>query len=244
MTVEALKSQSIHVNNFEFQSTRSWTAYRCLYAEISVDKERFMLRNGVWFQAEPSFVAAIDLFIADIESYSIQLPLYAFDREDEYNEALSKSDKSFILMDKKNTKLGGRYDKIEFCDLIRNGTDLIHVKYYRSSGTLSHLFAQGYVAAEAFIKDFEFRCKLNDSLPASVKLTDPKIRPEAKLYNIVYAIATTKTIPSELPFFYKVTLRNAMKTLGALGYKVHIAKIDVDSVVLSKKKGKPKSPTK
>lgn len=239
-SVEILKSQSIHINNSEFESTRCWTAYRCLYAELSVGHERYILRNGIWFQVEPNFVASIDSFITDINQYSIPLPIYAFDREKDYNEALCKSDQSFVLMDKKNTKLGGRYDKIEFCDLIRNGTDLIHVKYYRSSGTLSHLFAQGYVAAEAFVKDQEFRCKLNDSLPNAIKLADPKIRPEAGLYNIVYAVATTKKLPSELPFFSKVTLRNPMKTLGALGYNVHIATIDVDPTVLAKKKGKPK----
>lgn len=240
LTVETLKSQIVHINNSEYESTRSWTAYRCLYAELALGGERYMLRNGVWFQAEPDFVAMIDAYIAGIDPYPFKLPIYAFDREDEYNESLAKNDAAFSLMDKKNTKLGGQYDKIEFCDLIRNGTDPIHVKYYRSSGTLSHLFAQGFVAAEAFVKDDEFRCKLNDKLPASIKLKDPKARPQASIYNIVYAVATTKTLPADLPFFSKVTLRNALKTLRALGYKVQIATIEVDSSLVAKKKYKPK----
>lgn len=244
MDVDTLKSQLIHVNNSEYESTRSWTAYRCLYVELALGEERYMLRNGLWFQAEPDFVALIDTYIKDIEKYSLQLPPYAVDREDLYNEALANSDAAFSLMDKKNTKLGGRYDKIEFCDLVRNGTDLIHVKYYRSSGTLSHLFAQGFVAAEAFVKDEEFRFKLNEKLPASIKLKDPKVRPEAGGYTVVYAIATTKTLPTDLPFFSKVTLRNAMKTLRALGYNVQLAAIDVDPSVVAKKKCKPKSAPK
>lgn len=241
ITVETLKSQAIHINNAEYESTRSWTAYRCLYAELALGEERYMLRNGVWFQAEPDFAAMIDAYISDIDVYAVNLPIYAFDREEEYNESLAKSDDAFSLMDKKNTKLGGRYDKIEFCDLIRNGTDLIHVKYYRSSGTLSHLFAQGFVAGEAFVKDDDFRCKLNEKLPASIKLKDPKARPQANAFNIVYAIATTKALPAELPFFSKVTLRNALKTLRALGYKVQIATIKVDPAIIAKKKCKPKT---
>lgn len=244
MNVDTLKSQLIHVNSSEYESTRSWTAYRCLYVELSLGDERYMLRNGLWFQAEPDFVARIDEYIKDIDPYLIQLPTYAVDREEIYNESLAASDTAFSLMDKKNTKLGGRYDKIEFCDLIRNGTDLIHVKYYRSSGTLSHLFAQGFVAAEAFVKDEEFRFKLNEKLPESIKLKDPKVRPEAGGYTVVYAIATTKTLPTDLPFFSKVTLRNAMKTLRALGYNVQIASIDVDPSIVTKKKCKPKSAPK
>ena len=56
---------------------------------------------------------------------------------------------------------------------------------------------------------------------------------------MVYAIATKKNIPDELPFFSKVTLKNAMKTLQALNYRVKLAKVDVDKEILVKKKGKP-----
>ncbi|MBF4327632.1 sporadically distributed protein, TIGR04141 family, partial [Vibrio anguillarum] len=59
-------------------------------------------------------------------------------------------------------------------------------------------------------------------------------------YHVVYAIATTKNIPDELPFFSKVTLKNALKTLVALDYQISLAKIDVDPQLLVKKKCKPK----
>ncbi|WP_454007876.1 TIGR04141 family sporadically distributed protein [Alcaligenes sp. Marseille-Q7550] len=70
------------------------------------------------------------------------------------------------------------------------------------------------------------------------------MRPQAAGYTIVYAIATTKTLPTELPFFSKVTLRNALKTLRALDYKVHLAKIDVDPALIVKKRCKPKKATR
>ncbi|WP_231690558.1 TIGR04141 family sporadically distributed protein [Achromobacter sp. 2789STDY5608621] len=240
LSVDVLKGLTVHINNSNYESTRSWSAYRCLYAELVLGAERYMLRNGVWFQAEPSFVALIDDYISKVDVYPFSFPVYGCDREDEYNEMLARNDPCFALMDKKNTKLGGRYDKIEFCDLIRDGTDLIHVKYYRSSGTLSHLFAQGFVAAEAFVRDVEFREKLNEKLPDSMRLADPQLKPKANDFNIVFAIATTKTLPRDLPFFSKVTLRNALKTLIALDYKVQLATIDVDPFLIAKKKCKPK----
>lgn len=143
-------------------------------------------------------------------------------------------------MDKKNIQIGGIYDKLEHCDLIKDGCEFVHVKLYRSSSTLSHLFSQGFVAAEAFIKDSDFREKLNPKLPISIKLSNPALRPDPSRYKIVYAIATNKNIPEELPFFSKVTLKNSLKTLRALNYNIELAKIDIDPVWLKTKKCKPK----
>lgn len=237
-TSETLKSQAIHVNNVDYQAVKSWAAYRCLYAELALGAERFILRNGIWFQVDVDFVKRIDTYLADLETYSFDFPIYDHDREEDYNTLVAANDASFALMDKKNTKIGGQYDKVEFCDLIRNGSDLIHVKYYRSSSTLSHLFAQGYVAAEAFVKDDDFRLRLNERLPAEFKLKDAKVRPDAKSYCVIYAVATVKKLPSELPFFSKVTLRNAIKTLRALGYRVQIAAITVAPQLIVKKRCK------
>ena len=142
-------------------------------------------------------------------------------------------------MDQRTIPIGAPYDKVEFCDLIRNGTDLIHVKYYRSSGTLSHLFSQGHVSAEAFVGDLEFRRRLNEFLPPAHRLVNPALRPDATKYSVIYAIATSKLLPDELPFFSKVTLRNAYRTLGALRFNVKIAAIPVASSLLGMKKYKP-----
>lgn len=241
VSVQALKSQLIHANDAQYRARQSWPAYRCLYAELKIGTEQYLLRNGHWYQAEASFVESINDFLErHVRPYPHDLPTYGAGREDEYNLATSQGDTSFTLMDKNNTKLGGRYDKIEFCDLIKNNTDLIHVKYYRSSSTLSHLFAQGLVASEAFIKDEEFRKKINEKLPNCIRLDDPLPRPDASSYNVVYAIATNKSLPSELPFFSKVILRNSLRTLTAIGFNVFLAKISVDPTLYKKLTYKPK----
>ncbi|WP_210455135.1 TIGR04141 family sporadically distributed protein [Vibrio crassostreae] len=240
-TVEAMKHNVVHVNNSEYQSVKSWPVYRCIYAEISYGSDQYILRNGVWYKVNQDFAASVDDYLKSLDIHPYQFPLYTHDREDDYNLHVANSDNSFCLMDKKNIKIGGPYDKLEHCDLIRNGNEFIHVKLYRSSSTLSHLFSQGFVAAEAFIKDEWYRERLNPKLPLSIKLQVPKERPDPGNYRIVYAIATTKRIPEELPFFSKVTLKNALKTLIALNYQISLAKIEVDPLLLVKKKCKPKT---
>jgi len=239
LSVEALKSDSVYINNSEYQSIKNWSVFRCLYAELKVNDEQFILRNGIWYRVDTDFVKSVNQYIKnELNHYCYTFPKYNHDNEGEYNGSLSKKDSSFVLMDKKNIQIGGKFDKLEFCDFIRNGSEFIHVKYYRSSNTLSHLFSQGYVAAEAFVKDLEFREKLNPKLPTSIQLPDPKKRPNPANYKVVYAIATEKKLPDELPFFSKVTLKNALKILLALNYKVELSQIGVDRNILIKNKCK------
>lgn len=240
---ETLKSTAIHVNNSEFQASKTWPAYRCIYAELKEDSHQYILRNGTWYKVNDDFSKTIDGFLETISIYNHTLPTYGHDREEEYNNHVVNHDSSYVLMDKKIIKVGGSYDKLEFCDLIKDSSDLIHVKYYRSSNTLSHLFAQGFVSAETFIKDAEFRALLNPKLPSGIRLQDTQPRPNPENYKIVYAVATEKTLPSELPFFSKITLKNSVRTLRALNFQVELTSIKIDPLILTKKKFKPKGPS-
>jgi uncharacterized protein (TIGR04141 family) len=232
---EALKKQDIYITNEERQGTKSWSAYRCLYAEITYSNDQYILRNGIWYKVNQDFVRRIDSYLSELTNYKHTLPIYNHDREDDYNNYVVANDSNYVLFDKKTIGLGGKQDKIEFCDIVRNFRDLIHVKYYRSSSTLSHLFSQGCVAAEAFVSDKEFRDRLNKKLPAEMKLVDTGCRPESKQFRVVYAIAINRDIPIKLPFFSKVTLKNAFKTLRALDFEVNLARIEVDPVLACKK---------
>ncbi|WP_460368829.1 TIGR04141 family sporadically distributed protein [Pseudomonas sp. Tul1A2] len=232
---EALKKQDIYITNEERQGTKSWSAYRCLYAEITYSNDQYILRNGIWYKVNQDFVRRIDSYLSELTNYNHKLPIYNHDREDDYNNHVVANDSNYVLFDKKTIGLGGKQDKIEFCDIVRNFRDLIHVKYYRSSSTLSHLFSQGCVAAEAFVSDREFRDRLNKKLPVEMKLVDTGCRPESKQFRVVYAIAINRDIPIKLPFFSKVTLKNAFKTLRALDFEVNLARIEVDPVLACKK---------
>ncbi|WP_285276252.1 TIGR04141 family sporadically distributed protein [Halopseudomonas bauzanensis] len=239
LTTENLKLQTVHINDNEYNSIKKWSAYRCLYAEVSAGKEQYILRNGQWYIVNSNFVEYVDKYLEGFDPYDFEFPVYSHDREEDYNDFVTGEYGNIELMDKKFVKIGGPYDKLEFCDLIRDSSELIHVKYYRSSSTLSHLFSQGFVASEAFISDSGFRKRLNEKLPDSTKLKCTDSRPDPSGYRIVYAIATNRSVPKELPFFSKVTLKNALKTLKTLNYKVSVAAIKVDPSLEVKKKGKP-----
>lgn len=238
--LEAIKGISIHINDENYRSTQSWPAYRCIHAEIANGNDRFIIRNGSWFKIEADFIAEIDKRLANAKVLPSYLPSYSYANEGEYNLQVSKTVANIHLMDKNNVKTGGPYDKIEFCDLIVGSDNFVHVKYYRSSATLSHLFAQGAVAAEAFLKDEDFRKRLNLKLPTHIALVDAAVRPNPSAYTITYAIATSKTLPSELPFFSKVTLKNAISHLDALGFNVALTSIPLDPSLGKTKKFKPK----
>lgn len=236
---EMLRSISVHVNDANYQSIKTWTTYRCLYAELPMGNETFILRNGLWYEVSRKFVDEIDAHFKRLEAERAKMPVYQHADEGLYNESVANENAGYELLDKKNISFANSYDKIEFCDLVRDGRDLIHVKLYRSSATLSHLFAQGSVSAETFMRHEEFRVKLNEKLPASIKLDDPLARPKAENYRVVYAIATTKDLPKDLPFFSKITLKNAIIGLNGLGFGVALARIDIDPVFLKTANYKP-----
>ena len=165
LTTDNLKAQAVHINDNEYQSVKRWSAYRCLYAEISTGEERYILRNGQWYIVNRDFVASVDQQLKALDPYTFDFPLYSQRREEDYNAEVARLHDPIELMDKKLIPIGGPYDKLEFCDLIKEGSEFIHIKYYRSSATLSHLFAQGFVAAEAFVGDKGFRTRLNKHQP-------------------------------------------------------------------------------
>lgn len=235
---EGMKKQKIHIINENEKSFKAWSAYLCLYAELKLDKEQYVLRNGVWYQIASNFENYINTALNDIKKYNFNLPIYNHDREDEYNAHVASSIDNIYLMDKGLISHGGKSSKFEFADLIREAREIIHVKYYRSSSTLSHLFSQGLVSAELFTSDKEFRRKLNNKLPDEIKLKNYEERPDTGQYTIVYAIATNKEIPHGLPFFSKITLKNTVKSLNTLGFKVRISRVNIDPLVEIKKLGK------
>jgi uncharacterized protein (TIGR04141 family) len=102
---------------------------------------------------------------------------------------------------------------------------MVHVKRYGNSSVLSHLFSQGVVSGELFVSDREFREKLNVKLPAGHKLANPILRPDPTQYEVVYGIISNMDGPLDIPFFSKVTLRNARRHLTGFGYQVTLAKI-------------------
>ncbi|MCG7584792.1 TIGR04141 family sporadically distributed protein [Photobacterium sp. OFAV2-7] len=227
LTIESLKKKRIFVKNASNETLNSWSGYDCLYAEFEHKGTYYALRSGVWYQINADFVKAVNDELANIPMYQHTLPAFKHKGEGEYNEDVAKNDSSITLLDKDNVYLGGGQSRFEFCDLLKNGTDIIHVKHYTGSATLSHLFNQGVVSAESFRKSHEAREKLYSKIPGVMPLADAAIPPNPSDYTIVYAIYGVDELPTKLPFFSKITLKNAYLNLLAMGYNVALAQVAI-----------------
>ncbi|MDB2386493.1 TIGR04141 family sporadically distributed protein [Shewanella sp.] len=231
----------------DHSTIHTWSGYECIYCEFEHDKKHYELRAGTWYEINVDFVKEINAVMESIPTYNVSLPAFNHDSEGNYNKFVADNDADIKCMDTKNIYIGGGQSQFEFCDLVHrnNGldklTDLIHVKHYTSSATLSHLFSQGVVSAEIFRSSEEARKKLYTGHPGVMPLTNPLIAPKASDYRVVYAIYDIAALPTKLPFFSKVNLKNAYKRLQLLGYEVALAHIDVDPLKKAQLKVKAQS---
>jgi uncharacterized protein (TIGR04141 family) len=224
--IEALKSRKIVVVDDSEQEIEKWSVYKALYCEIDISTGTYLLNNGSWYKIDSSYLKEVNDSIDAFPKCSLALPDYNDDSEEAYNARVCSGDDQFCLMDQKFIELKARgYTKVEFCDIVSSSKELIHIKRYSGSSTLSHLFAQGIVPAELFLNVSEFRSKVNQKLIDSHKLADPNSPIEPKEYEVVYGIISKSENEIVLPFFSKVMLRNARTALENMNYKVSLCKI-------------------
>ncbi len=204
-----------------------WKAFNCLYYEIEQNNSTFLLTNGKWYKIATDFVTQVNETYQRLLSkeFDFSLPEYNHDNERDYNEKIAQNMDNICLMDEKNIPYGGGHSKIEFCDLYSKNKEMIHVKRYGGSSVLSHLFNQGLVSGELFRAERNFRDKVNDKLPNDYKLPNTvSIQPSE--YKVVYAIISRIDKELNIPFFSKVSLKNAKRRLEMIGYPVFLIKIN------------------
>lgn len=226
VTIEDLKSTRVFLISAETDLTIvRWPVFRCLYAESAIDQKNFVLNNGKWYEIAGDFVEDVNRDFAGIRQSTIELPTCESPNESDYNVAAADAISGSCCMDSKLIVHGGRHSRIEFCDIFTSDRKIIHVKKYGQSSVLNHLFSQGVVSGELFVSDAEFRRKLNDELPATHRLRDASTRPNPGDYEIVFAIISNSDFDLNLPFFSKVSLRNARRRLAGFGYHVALNKV-------------------
>lgn len=204
----------------------TWTAYNCLYAEIDRNDCTYLLTNGSWYEINSAFVSTINGDFLSIPHTTVKFPEYSQEHENEaaYNKSLANVLNGQCL-DAQNISYGGGHSKIEFCDVYSGNKEIIHVKHYSGSSTLSHLFSQGVTSAELLKSDSDFRILVNDKLKGSLRIAKPSDRYTPNGQKIIYGIITRATDNFDIPFFSKVSLRNARRILSGLDYTVELAPI-------------------
>jgi uncharacterized protein (TIGR04141 family) len=233
--IELLKGKSVLcVGKDNEEIIYKWTAYKCLNYEFIDESDTFLLTGGKWFKIDNGFISHVNNEISEIPDYNkYRFPDYIVKNEDEYIEEIKKrNDNNFFLMHGENIPYGGGRSSIEFCDIIINAIDFIHIKRFRGSSSLSHLFLQGHNSAYIFYSDKLFREKVNQKLPNQFKIPDIDNIDPSK-YEIVFAIISTSPsihIKDILPFFSKISLMQVYRRLKLYKFKISLIKISVGNL--------------
>lgn len=242
VTREILAHRRIYCMGDDDYLKDHWPIYSCLYCEMDLAGESFLLSGGKWYQVAPNFVAEVDASFKGVKQIELGFPDYDDDSEALYLKRVAAGQDYYALMDSRNILHGPLGSKVEFCDLFGQNNDLIHVKKYGGSSVLSHLFAQGSVSGELMLIDQDFRRKVRAMLPIthSEKISIEKPLPDE--YRVVFAVISTSERPLSLPFFSRLSLRHATRRLRGFGYEVVLAKVGVteERKKLSKKGSKPR----
>lgn len=210
----------------ERNNAYEWSSYKCIVAEIEVNRQQYCLNNGKWYRIDNSFVDSINaqyLAIGVCETPFIDHTNNV--DEDTYNvELLGSLPNSHLLHKYKISMGGGQGNNIEPCDLLWENK-LIHVKKNGGSSVLSHLFNQALVSAQSWL-DLGFRGQLREKLHDAneeVHIAEPFKSSE---YEIIIAIINKfHDERPKIPFFSKVSVCFAATNIKNLGYSVKLKNI-------------------
>lgn len=140
-----------------------WKLYDCLVFELEDNSTTYILTLGEWFKVNDDYAAHVTDYVERIESSEIEfLPCKKEESEQEYNQRISSIIADTINLDRKI--ISYESSRIELCDLMRNGNELIHVKKWYGSSTLSHLYSKGRISGEILLRDEDFRQKSIDKI--------------------------------------------------------------------------------
>lgn len=234
ISLETLKRRKVFCADSDHKRVyKQWSIYKCIYAEVDDEGKKYILTGGQWFCINNDFVSKINRSFKDIDRSSLELPDYKGGREGFYNKSVEElQPNQYLLMDdRKKIFHGGGSGQVEFCDLFSINKELIHIKKYGQSKVFSHLFSQGFVSGQLLQLDKEFRKKVVKKMSSPFSdLIKIDSRPEEQEYTIVFGIISdSEGDDIYLPFFSRVNLNNAAKTLKGFGYKVELLKIPFDS---------------
>lgn len=202
-----------------------------LVFEAGSEDRRLILTLGKWFALSEDYTRQLNEDLLKIPVVTTRLALPAWDtvahpKEGDYNKAVADGRPDLVLLDQVDIRAGDK-GEIEACDLLHEEGYLIHVKKYSASHTLSHLFAQGTVSAQAIASDDVYRDSfirvVSEKNAAFMKVAENA--PEKVTYAIAFKGA--KRLPEELPTFSKVNLRDFVKRLRNLRIEASLCRIQI-----------------
>jgi uncharacterized protein (TIGR04141 family) len=230
LDLEALKRNQVFVINNDGETiVHKWKLYDCVVFEAEYNNEYYILTIGAWFKVDRNFADSVKYYVQTIDDTDLVLPNCRNEEyEETYNNRVSEECDNIITLDRKTVQLDG--SSIEVCDLLSDRGQFIHVKPWKSSSTLSHLFAQGRISAVSMLQDIDFRRRARDIImqinPEFVELiNETSVDPSS--IEIVFAIidSSNRSLHERLPFFSKLNLMHTVKLLKTMQFNVTKYKI-------------------
>jgi len=210
ITLEKIKGYKVSVQwvgRGQFED--KWTLYNCIVCETKQNNRLFVLLEGKLFEIEEIFANNVRNFVRRFAVFNSELPPAKLkEKERNYNQRITKEVSGLICLDGITVKAEEARTAVEFCDLLSSRKKLIHIKRKTHSSTLSHLFAQGTVAARIFLCDENARKSIREQIKKITNnsdilatIPDENSRPNPNDYGIVYAIITksVNNWPDSLP---------------------------------------------
>lgn len=210
---------------------KRWKVYECCVFETHHDNHVYVLSAGKWYRVDADYASQINQAFEAIPENEREFPdVEPGETEGDYNIRLAEHFGDAVCLDGETLRCQGASSGIEPCDVFTADWEFVHVKNEANSSKLSHLFQQGVVSAEAFVRDQDYRKQLKEAVRShdvtiAQSLPDIRRRPSTEDFKIVYAVMRSPYANGELglPFFSQVVLINAVRRLADLGFTVEFA---------------------
>lgn len=236
--------------NEDGQKYKEWPIIKCLYGEMKIDDQVYILSNSIWYGLPKDKYERINENINNIiEDIQIEETVKANTTQkilEEKNLNNKHIDKERIFNKEFCNQISGELfdqlikqiiidgDKMEICDIFDPyNKEFIHTKIGTKAATLSHLFNQGYVSARAYasMKSI-FVPKVNEKMD-NPKHSIENERNSHQDYTIRYLIINEKA-DNKLTFISKLALDRIITDLKGFGYRVRLSwvnGIDLDTAI-------------
>ena len=147
--------------------------------------------------------------------------------EENYNLRVEKKNSNkCINFDRK--EISYHKNTFEFCDLLTNKFEIIHVKRYRSStSSLSHIFTQAIFSSKVLVSSSEVRKEILKKIPTTkdwVKIQKTFSDYDPKQYTVTFVILKDFKDQKEtdLPLLFKLTLMEVVNIIQSYGYNFRL----------------------
>jgi uncharacterized protein (TIGR04141 family) len=213
--------------------------YDCFVYETTHKKKIYVLFSSEWYCVEDKFFASVEADFQALLSPTSIIASTAAKNEQQLIEELDANPDLLNLDKVKTSPLGAAGANLEPCDFLSLKKEFIHLKDGHGSAPISHLWSQGVVSAESFVRDDGFRKSMRKSVITRQQqrgktgfetlLPNGRSKPVPTDYKVIYGImrhAYQRSKKLDLPFFSKVSLRAAANRIQLMGYTVEVQLIE------------------